>query len=69
MRFQNKIAIVTGGASDLGRDLAGLFIKEGGFVVIGDHIAARVDAVARKAGLQPFRLLAPPFVRISCRLL
>jgi NAD(P)-dependent dehydrogenase (short-subunit alcohol dehydrogenase family) len=39
-RLQNKIAIVTGGASGIGRAIALRFASEGAHVVIADKVAA-----------------------------
>ncbi len=44
MRFQGKVAIVTGGANGMGRSTALLFAREGAHVVVGD-----VDPAAGQA--------------------
>ncbi|WFB36854.1 SDR family NAD(P)-dependent oxidoreductase [Kiritimatiellota bacterium B12222] len=46
MRFQNKVAIITGAASGMGQLAAKLFIEEGGFVVMTDINADAVTAAA-----------------------
>jgi NAD(P)-dependent dehydrogenase (short-subunit alcohol dehydrogenase family) len=41
MRFQDKVAIVTGGASGIGKEVATRFVAEGGSVVINGRDAAK----------------------------
>jgi NAD(P)-dependent dehydrogenase (short-subunit alcohol dehydrogenase family) len=41
MRFKDKIAIVTGGASGIGKEVATRFVAEGGSVVINGRNTAR----------------------------
>src|SRR3984893_18657758 len=48
MRFRNKVAIVTGGASGIGKEVATRFVAEGGSVVINGRDAAKAEAAARK---------------------
>ena len=57
MRFQDKIAIVTGGASGIGKEVATRFVAEGGSVVIngrncrqgrGGRARDRPDGQARR---------------------
>ena len=48
MRFQDKIAIVTGGGSGMGKETAARFVAEGGSVVINGRNAAKAEAVARE---------------------
>ena len=40
MRFENKVAIVTGGASGIGEATVKAFVKEGAKVVIADYADA-----------------------------
>jgi NAD(P)-dependent dehydrogenase (short-subunit alcohol dehydrogenase family) len=48
MRFKDKIAIVTGGASGIGEEVATRFVAEGGSVVINGRNLAKAEAVARE---------------------
>ena len=47
MRFQNKVALVTGGASGIGKEVTTWFVTEGGSVVINGRDGAKAEAVAR----------------------
>ena len=56
MRSKDKVAIVTGAASGIGKEIARLFAREGAKVVIADLNQARADADgdgARRAGNAP----------------
>jgi NAD(P)-dependent dehydrogenase (short-subunit alcohol dehydrogenase family) len=46
MRFQDKIAIVTGGSSGMGKDVATRFVAEGGSLVINGRNGAKAEAAA-----------------------
>ena len=46
MLLENKVAIVTGAASGIGKDIALLFAREGARVVIADLNQKGADAVA-----------------------
>ncbi len=46
MRFQDRVVIITGGGSGLGRLLAHRFAAEGAAVIVADVIAERARAVA-----------------------
>jgi NAD(P)-dependent dehydrogenase (short-subunit alcohol dehydrogenase family) len=48
MRFQDKVAIVTGGASGIGKEVATRFVAEGGSVFINGRDAPKAEAVARE---------------------
>jgi NAD(P)-dependent dehydrogenase (short-subunit alcohol dehydrogenase family) len=48
MRFQDKIAIVTGGASGIGKEVATRFVAEGGSVVINGRDRAKAETAARQ---------------------
>jgi 3-oxoacyl-[acyl-carrier protein] reductase len=55
MRLQNKIAIVTGGASGFGEGIARKFIAEGAQVLIADRDAAAAQRVADALGAKAIR--------------
>jgi 3-hydroxybutyrate dehydrogenase len=46
MRLDNKVAVVTGAASGIGKEIARAFVREGARVVIADLYQAGADAVA-----------------------
>jgi 3-hydroxybutyrate dehydrogenase len=50
MRLQNKVAVVTGAASGIGKEIARLFAREGARVVIADHNEAGAIAAAKELG-------------------
>jgi NAD(P)-dependent dehydrogenase (short-subunit alcohol dehydrogenase family) len=48
MRFQDKIAIVTGGGSGMGEEVATRFVAEGGSVVINGRNGPKAEAAAHE---------------------
>ncbi|HKR89362.1 MAG TPA: SDR family NAD(P)-dependent oxidoreductase [Phenylobacterium sp.] len=48
MRFEGKVAAVTGGGSGIGKETAARFVAEGGRVVLNGRDAAKLDAAARE---------------------
>jgi 3-hydroxybutyrate dehydrogenase len=50
MLLENKVAIVTGAASGIGKDIATLFAREGARVVIADLNRKGAEAVAAELG-------------------
>src|SRR6185369_13241477 len=48
MRFQDKVAIVTGGASSIGKEVSKRFAEEGGSVVINGRDAAKTADAAKE---------------------
>jgi NAD(P)-dependent dehydrogenase (short-subunit alcohol dehydrogenase family) len=48
MRFQDKIAIVTGGASGMGKEVARRFVAEGGSVIVNGRDTAKTEAAAHQ---------------------
>src|SRR3984893_6839718 len=48
MRFEGKVAIITGGSSGIGKEVATRFVAEGGSVVIIGRDAAKAEAAAKE---------------------
>src|SRR2546427_417607 len=47
MRFERKVAIVTGGNSGIGKEVARRFLAEGGRVVVNGRNAAKTEAAGK----------------------
>ncbi|MDE1161491.1 MAG: glucose 1-dehydrogenase [Acidobacteriaceae bacterium] len=60
MRLSNKVAIITGGASGMGRSTASLFAREGASVVLGDVDVVAGEAAAAEIRAQSGRILFQP---------
>src|ERR1700739_1000800 len=58
MRFQDKVAIVTGGSSGIGKEVATRFAAEGGSVVIVGRDAAKAEAAAKEIDATGKRAIA-----------
>jgi 3-hydroxybutyrate dehydrogenase len=50
MRLKDKVAIVTGAASGIGKEIAAFYVREGARVAIADLNQAAADAVAAELG-------------------
>jgi NAD(P)-dependent dehydrogenase (short-subunit alcohol dehydrogenase family) len=48
MRFQNKVAIVTGGNSGMGKEVARRFVTEGGLVVVNGRNSAKTETAFKE---------------------
>ncbi len=48
MRFENKVGVVTGGSSGIGKEIAKRFVAEGGSVVIAARDQAKLDDAAQE---------------------
>ena len=51
MRFERKVAIVTGGNSGIGKEVARRFVAEGGRVVVNGRNAAKTEAASKEIDL------------------
>ena len=49
-RLKDKVALVTGGASGIGREIARCYVDEGARVVIGDRNASLLNEAAKELG-------------------
>jgi 3-hydroxybutyrate dehydrogenase len=50
MRLNDKVAVVTGAASGIGKEIARIFAREGARVVVADLNQAGADATAQELG-------------------
>ena len=50
LRLENKVAVITGAASGIGKEIATLFVREGARVIIADLNQAGADATAIELG-------------------
>ena len=57
MKLKNKIALVTGAGSGIGRAVAFRFLEEGARVYVNDVARPKAEALARELGLDPERAL------------
>jgi len=48
MRFEGKVAVVTGGNSGIGKEVATRFVREGGSVVLNGRNSAKLDSAAHE---------------------
>lgn len=60
MRFQNKVAIVTGGNSGIGKEAAARFVAEGGSVVVNGRNVGKTEAAAHEIDPTGQRVAAHP---------
>ncbi|MFQ5827634.1 MAG: SDR family NAD(P)-dependent oxidoreductase [Candidatus Methylomirabilia bacterium] len=60
MRLKNKIAIVTGGGTGIGRAIAFMFGREGATVVVNGRRPGPIEAVAKQISTTGGRALAVP---------
>lgn len=58
MRMRDKVVVITGGGSGLGRECAFLMTETGASVVVSDHIAGRADSVAAEITINGGRAIA-----------
>ncbi len=48
MRFKDKVAVVTGGNSGMGKEAARRFVSEGGSIVVNGRNAAKTEAAVKE---------------------
>ena len=55
-RLDNKVAIITGGASGIGESMADLFAQEGAIVIAADINEAALEKVSQKQNVYGMKL-------------
>ena len=58
MHLENKVAVITGAASGIGREIARTFAQAGAAVAIADHNVAAAQEAAKELGSSGPRTLA-----------
>ena len=58
MQLENKVAVITGAASGIGKEIARTFAQAGATVVIADHNVATAQEAAKELGSSGARTLA-----------
>ncbi|GAI39929.1 unnamed protein product, partial [marine sediment metagenome] len=58
MRLKDKVAIITGGASGIGRETCRLFAREGAKIMIADLIIEEANKVANELKAQGHQAIA-----------
>src|SRR5580700_10463074 len=58
MQLKNKVAVITGAASGIGKEIARTFVQAGATAVIADHNVATAQEAAKELGSSGPRTLA-----------